>query len=119
MQTILLPEFRPTCIPSIFTAKSSSHSRRTSSCSHSISFSRNPSHSFSSFSTPLKIQSLCEIRSNQRKITPGVAPISSVYAPPSNDETEDAKLAQVNSWLFLFLFCIFVVSLIFVLGINV
>uniref|UniRef100_A0A164VPE0 Translocon at inner membrane of chloroplasts 21 n=1 Tax=Daucus carota subsp. sativus TaxID=79200 RepID=A0A164VPE0_DAUCS len=95
MQTILLPEFRPTCIPSIFTAKSSSHSRRTSSCSHSISFSRNPSHSFSSFSTPLKIQSLCEIRSNQRKITPGVAPISSVYAPPSNDETEDAKLAQV------------------------
>lgn len=90
MQTILLPEFRSVCIPTVLPAKPSLQSHPISSLRHSISC--NPHLSFSS---PLKIQSLCKIALNHKKILLGVAPISAVYAPPSNDESEDAKLAQV------------------------
>lgn len=93
MQTILLPEFRSVCIPTVFPAKPSSQSHPISSFRHS--FSLNPHLSFSSF--PLKIQSLCKLNVNYKKLLPGVAPTSAVYAPASGDESEDAKLAQVVS----------------------
>ncbi|KAK1358932.1 protein TIC 21, chloroplastic [Heracleum sosnowskyi] len=91
MQTLLLPEFRSVCIPTVFPAKPSSQSKPISSFRQSISLK--PHFSFSSF--PPKNQSLCKFTLNHKKILPGVGPISAVYAPPSNDDSEDAKLAQV------------------------